>query len=141
MYLLRLLRPMLENLLQASANSEVSSRERALDKERKRLMTALQVQERECETACARLQDTVDELQGAIKQLNTFIEARDRRIDSLEHEREILKQDIRGMAMVNERALKYVQSIRTAEESPTSPEMLRDQLGDIGDIKPWPTTS
>lgn len=140
MPLLRHLRPVLEYLLQKTVASEQTARERSLERERKRLVSLLDTQDKEAKAAIAQCQSAIADLKNTIKQLESFVSNRDQRIDSLEHEREILQQDIKGMALVNARCLKYIESIRTAEERPTDGNNLQLQLAAIQDSIPWQAT-
>jgi chromosome segregation ATPase len=136
MPLLRHLRPVLEYLLQKTVASEQTARERSLERERKRLVNQLDTQDKEAKSAIAQCQSVIMDLKNTIKQLETFVSNRDNRIESLEHERDILQQDIKGMASVNARCLKYIETIRTVEERPTDGNDLQQQLAAIQE-NPW----
>ena len=141
MPLLRHFRPLLERLLEVSVKSEATARERALEREIKQLKKTLGEQESDARAACDQLGVVIQDHKATIDNLNVIAATREDRIDSLEHEIEILKQDLRGMASVCERSLKWIQCIRTAEEQNTSSNDLAQQVAAaVQDLNPWETT-
>lgn len=80
----------------------------------------------------ARLNETLEQLKQNIEHLNGLVEARDRLVEELEHEKQILQIDARGMTSVNARLTKWIETIRTAEEKPlTGYQSIKDKLTDI----------
>ena len=100
MPLLRHFRPLLERLLEVSVKSEATARERALEREIKQLKKTLGEQESDARAACDQLGVVIQDHKATIDNLNVIAATREDRIDSLEHEIEILKQDLRGMGLI-----------------------------------------
>jgi peptidoglycan hydrolase CwlO-like protein len=134
---MRFLRPLLCKLLNVSVAAEQSAHARILQRKLKRLEKQMQTAHKEHQGLVHRLEKTISDLQKNIEALKTVVENRDRQIEKLEHDKEILQIDVRGLTSVNARCVKWVESLRTAETQETAEHHLHRQLKDIEDSIPW----
>lgn len=82
----------------------------------------------------------IDSLLGNIEALEATIKRRDETVDSLNHQVKLLEYDLKGMASVNARALKWIESLRMAEDKPTDGQNLTENLSEIEGSIQWPTS-
>lgn len=128
---------MLCRLLKISSRLEVTRREKVLAQEIRKLRDLRESDEQQHQMIVEDLQRATDELRRNLHALQQTIDGRDKVIEGLEHERDILQYDVKGMTSVNARLAKWVETIRVAEDKPLKEQNLADQLVDIESSVPW----
>lgn len=131
------LRTWLERLLKVSIQRETSAKERHLEKRLVACNRSIQRIHSEHAMEVKELTSTIERLQESVKSLQMMIGVRDKELEKLEHDKEILQIDVKGMTSVNARLTKWIESLRTAEERPTTGSSLKNQLENIENSMPW----
>lgn len=135
------LRNWLLKALKVSDTLEQSSRERSLLKRNVALEKAVLKEREACAINVAQLEDTIVQLKSSLESLHALISSRNKVIEELEHDKELLQIDVKGMTSINARLAKWIETLRTAEEKPLGPDHdLHRQLADIESAVPWETT-
>lgn len=134
---MRFLHRQLCRLLKISSYLEVTSREKTMAGEVRKVRSQMAEAEK---IHCLKVED-LEQATAALQQniiaLQQIIDARDKTIEGLEHEVDILKYDLKGMTSVNARLAKWVETIRVAEDKPLKEQDLAEQLADIEGSVPW----